>query len=51
MTKWIIALAAALIFGQGTPAAVQNLSIYTEYLVALGVALAVQPWIVSQFEG
>ena len=51
MIKWIIALAAALVFGQGTPAAVQNLSMYTEYLLALGVALAIQPWVVAQFEG
>lgn len=53
MTKWMIALAAVCWICQDSLAAfdVSSLAAYRDYLLALGIALVVQPWFVDQLEG
>lgn len=52
MYKWIIAIAAAGWIGLNGLSGldVSGLLAYRDYLLALGIALALQPWFVRQLE-
>lgn len=51
MTKWIIATAAIIAFGDFSLPAFQNMELLRDCALALAVALLMLPWVVSQLEG
>jgi hypothetical protein len=53
MYKWIAALAVAVwVAGDGLAAfSLDQLVVYRDYLMSLGIALAMMPWLVRQLDG